>query len=117
VKKSIRKLHVDGEDYLWVLAGNTIDGVRESHIAVFLDTRRQRLLLDPYSWHFEIRPRTIADAIRFALEEGWKPEESGPPLYLGYCEQGFFFLPEGIEFARQLPEDERQRLEQKARHC
>jgi hypothetical protein len=98
-----RKIVVDGEPYEWCLRDNSIDKREEQHIAVYAAaTNRQTLYLDPYVWEFEIRPRTVADAIRFALGIGWTPKSPGPPIYLGFRGEQFFRLPDGVRFGYQL---------------
>lgn len=29
--------------------------------------------IDPFPWHFEIKPSGIADAVRWAVRNGWTP--------------------------------------------
>lgn len=78
MKISVRKVHVDDVEYLWIIDGNTIDGSADTHIAIFQGKNGQRLMLDPYSWHFEVRPSNVVAAIRFALRHGWTPRKYHP---------------------------------------
>lgn len=101
MSKSIkRKIDVQKKDYFWVLDGNTIDGGYDTHIRIHSSKSTKSILyLDPYNWHFEIRPKTIRTAILFALGIGWNPEEKGNIMYLSMTKEGEFYrLPEGIKF-------------------
>ena len=73
-----------------MLPGNAIDHAKPVHIVVFTEGRGQELQIDPYAWALEIRPRTIAAAIRFALQRGWHPDEAGAPFRLGHRDGKFF---------------------------
>jgi len=95
-----RKITVKQEDFFWVLNGNSIDGQNESHIKVHSNKLTKSILyLDPYKWHFEIRPKKIEQAIIFAKDNGWIPEEKGKTMYLSMTDKGnFYVLPEGVKF-------------------
>lgn len=99
-KKAKRKITVLNQEYLWVLDGNTIDGFRAQHIKVHATRATKSILyIDPYNWHFEVRPQTIEKAIKFALDKGWTPEERGVPFFLSMDKDGEFYqLPDGIRF-------------------
>jgi hypothetical protein len=96
-----RKITVLNEDYFWVLDGNSIDGKKENHIRIHSKKLTKSILyLDPYNWHFEIKPKTIEKAILFAIDNGWSPEEKGNEMYLSMKNEGELYqLPEGIKFA------------------
>ena len=98
--KSKREIKVLEEEYLWVLDGNTTHGYNEGHIRIHAQKLTKRILyLDPYNWHFEVRPQTIRKAILFAINNGWNPKEKGAPLYLAMKGDGdFYVLPEGVKF-------------------
>jgi hypothetical protein len=36
-----------------------------------------------------VTPRFVAEAIRFALDHGWQPNVSGPPMVLGFERSSF----------------------------
>lgn len=99
-KRAKRKITVFNKEYLWVLDGNTIDSHPPQHIKVHaMGATKSILYLDPYNWHFEVRPQTIERAIKFAIANGWSPEEAGTSLMLSMNrEGGFYVLPEGIQF-------------------
>jgi hypothetical protein len=66
-----RSIVVDNEPYEWVLRHNSLFVDSDRHIAVYSPSAKgQTLYLDPYAWEFEVRPITIAEAIRFALSIG-----------------------------------------------
>ena len=105
-KKHTREIIVNDQTYLWHLRKNDLYWgwhhitIRHKQVA------GQILFIDPYSWHFEVRPRSIREGILFALENNWNPQEKGKPLYISYQETNFFVLPEGIQFAGQLKTDD-----------
>lgn len=95
-----RKIMVLNKEYLWVLDSNSIDVPKERHIRIHSAKLTKNILyVDPYNWHFEIRPKTIEQVILFALELGWNPQESGKTWYISIKEDGeFYSLPEGQRF-------------------
>jgi hypothetical protein len=98
-KQCSRRIVVGEETYLWYLKRN--DAWKDSkHIAIRQEAAPtgQLLLLDMYAWAFEIRPRTIRDAIEFALRNGWTPQEKAQPLYIGFDNLQFVRLPPGDQY-------------------
>ena len=95
-----RKITVLNRAYFWVLDGNSIDATEERHIRIHASgVTKSILYLDPYNWHFEIRPKTIESAILFAIDKGWSPEENGTTMYLSMRNEGELYqLPEGVKF-------------------
>ena len=75
-KKYTRKIVVDDKAYLWHLNHNAIDTDVLNHITIQQadDRGADPLYLDPHPWSFQIRPKTIERAIRWALKNGWRPE-------------------------------------------
>lgn len=92
MRKPIRQLVVDGRAFRWVLPGNALDHAELVHLTVFAEERGQELWIDPYAWELEIRPKTIAAAIRFALKNGWTPGTAGAPFRLGHRDGDFFVV-------------------------
>jgi hypothetical protein len=95
---------LDGRVFEWLLPGNELfTGVK--HIRIRASGVRGRpIYLDPYPWGLEIRPRSIREAILFALAQGWSPE--GPerrPLFLGYHRGHFLVLPDAYRFTVEVP--------------
>jgi hypothetical protein len=43
-----------------------------------------RLIIDPIGI---LLPDDVGNAIRFAIELGWKPSESGPDAWIGFCDE------------------------------
>lgn len=99
MSKSIkRSIIVDGNQYFWVLNGNRIDS-KETHIRVYKEgTTGNILYIDPYNWHFEIRPKFIADAIKYALSIGWTKPDSKAGIYICYDDHQYQVLPKGLKF-------------------
>jgi hypothetical protein len=94
-----RKIVVNDIKYEWCIRGNHI-WKDTDHITIYKDDPSKTgtaLYLDPFPWGLEIRPRTIANAIRFALRNNWNPEQKGKPIRIGYVNDDFVLLPEGIK--------------------
>ncbi len=101
--KASRTITVSDHDYLWVLTGNSTYG-KEQHIRVYRQGCQNSILyIDPYAWDFEVRPRQIREAILFALQQGWDPEEGGSSFYIGMRDGELIILPDGVQFAYKLP--------------
>lgn len=104
MRKRPRKIHVSGEDYLWVLS-RTVDGYPGYvTLKVFSAKNRagQRVEVrfrfdDPWVnygpmistpkerfskiWAMEpVTPGQVAQAIEVARQKDWRPAEKGPPL-------------------------------------
>ncbi|MEO0473626.1 MAG: hypothetical protein AAF206_28705 [Bacteroidota bacterium] len=92
-KTTKRNISVDGRTYTWTLKGNRIDG-DEQMIRVHEGRNTKSILyIDPYPWDFEIRPQAIVGAIRFALKQGWKPQEANHGLAISMEEGAFCVIP------------------------
>ncbi len=75
-KRGTRKIVVDQEEFVWhydahcpYCSDDVFTAGKEG--APFV------LFIDPLAWAFEIRPRSVAAAIRWARKGGWSAEE-GP---------------------------------------
>ncbi len=98
-----RKIVVNATQFNWVLDDNDIDGVKDTHIRVHKEGETSNILyIDPYDWHFEVRPKFVALAIQFALASGWFSNESTKSMYIGYIDEKYYVLPEGIKFGYEL---------------
>ena len=96
-----RKIVVQGKCYLWTLNGNSIDE-KEKYIKIHTSKSTKSILyLAPYNWNFEIRPKTIREAILFAVKNNWKPDEKAEKMYISFNEKGFYILPKGTTFGRE----------------
>ena len=102
MKKKLRTIVVDGRRFRWVLPWNSLE-FGDVHVSVFADAHTQALRIDPYPWGFEIRPRSIAAAIRFALGNGWSPDAPGPAFYVALRDDAFVVLPPGITRLHEVP--------------
>ena len=100
-----RKIHVNGIEYEWCIRGNDIGVTSANHITIYKTTINGRpLYLDPYPWALEIRPKTISEAIEFALKNDWIPENKGKSFMLGYLNDTFVVLPEGVKSSHEYQE-------------
>ena len=95
MSKLVRDIKVDGKVYQWILDENSVYGEKE-YIRIHVGKSTKSILyLDPYNWHLEIRPKTIREAILFAINHDWNPEVSTRDLFISYNGDGFFVLPNG----------------------
>ena len=87
--KSKRKIEVDGEFYIWALEGNEVYSSNRWIIITLFGTSHSRLYIDPYEHDFEIKPSSIAMAIRTAREMGWVPEKNSGEMRVAYSNGTF----------------------------
>ena len=100
-RRATREITVEGRQYFWVLDGNSItDQNRERHIKVHVaETTKRLLYIDPTPWHFKVTPKMVAEAIRYAISQGWEPGEAGKEMYISMKEDQFYVLPYDVKFA------------------
>jgi len=90
-----------GKEYIWVLDGNSTIGYggKEHHIRVHSsDPTKNILYIDPIPWHFEVAPKSVEKAIKFAISQGWEPTEKSECMYVSMNKDKFYVLPKGIKF-------------------
>lgn len=87
--KSKRKIEVDGDLYIWTLKGNEVYSSNKWIVVTLHGTSHSRLYIDPYEHDFEIKPSSIANAIRTARKMGWVPEKNSGEMRVGYSEGTF----------------------------
>ena len=78
-----RNVHIDGVHYHWV-KGSRGDNGRGVITVQNANGTGAKLMIDPYG---RITDDQVPDGIRFAIAHGWKPDESGPPFYLGFSDR------------------------------
>jgi len=102
MSKSVkRSIIVNGDQYFWVIDGNEIYSV--THVRVHLEGSTGGILyIDPYNRDFEVRPKFIAQAIKYALGAGWDPVELKRKMYISYIDEKFCVLPTGIKYGYEL---------------
>ncbi len=89
-----RKIVVNEIVYEWCIRGNTLYA---EHITIYKPRINGTVIhLDIIPWGVEIRPRTVAEVIRFALAINWSPDSNAQPLKVGFVNEGFVVLPEGV---------------------
>jgi hypothetical protein len=91
-----RKIVVDNVQYEWCIRGNSIWGPKSKITIYEKGVNGATLYIDPIPWEFEIRPKFVMEAIRFATKNDWSSKTNGKPMKLGYIESRFVVLPEGI---------------------
>jgi len=82
--KGKRNISVGGHSYIWTLKGNEIYSPENWIIVTLSGTSHSRLYVDPYDHDFEIKPSSIEEAIYFARELGWEPENNSGEIRIKY---------------------------------
>ena len=82
-KRNRRNAQIDGTHFHWVKGSRGDNG--RGVVTVQLATGTgSKLMVDPYG---RITDDEVPDAIRFALNVGWRPDESGPPFWIGFADR------------------------------
>ncbi len=81
-KRNRRNAHVDSVHYHWV-KGSRGDNGRGVVTVQHASGAGSRLMIDPY---VRITDDEVRDAIRFASSAGWRPDEPGPPFWIGFAD-------------------------------
>ena len=81
-KKNRRAIVVDSVQYHWTI-GTRDDHRRGTATVQSSSGQGAKLIIDPVGL---LTPRSIAEAIRFAISNGWNPLDAGPSHWLGFCE-------------------------------
>lgn len=89
-RRNRRNAHVDGVHYHWV-QGSRGDTGRGIVTVQHANGTGSRLMIDPYG---RITDDEVPDGIRFAISAGWRPDESGPPFWIGFADR----IPPQIRF-------------------
>jgi hypothetical protein len=94
-KRGTRTIVVDGEPFAWHYDAHCVL-CSDDVVTAGKQGSPHYLFIDPYPWGMEIRPRGVADAIRWARSEGWTAEH-GPTraVALDDSTQAFRWLAEG----------------------
>ena len=82
-KRNRRNAHVDGTHFHWV-KGSRGDNGRGVVTVQDASGTGSKLMIDPYG---RITDNEIPDGIRFALSEGWRADEPGPPFWIGFADR------------------------------
>ena len=73
---------INGVYYHWV-KGSRGDNGRGVVTVQHADGEGSKLMIDPFG---QIRDHEVPDAIRFALDTGWRPTQSGDPIWIGFMD-------------------------------
>jgi hypothetical protein len=109
-KKGTRQIVVGGVRYRWRISKRVFLvglGMGDRVIVEHVDANGAPLIANlPYDFCDEpaLTPKHVARWIEEALEEGWKPTESGPPFQLGEA-----FPRKPKQRFRPMPQDWHQR--------
>lgn len=96
-----RKIHIGSNVYFWVANQKNLSSYPFElfHIRVHLARATKSLLyIDASSWYFELSPKSVKEAIEFALGAGWNPKVSGTTIYVSANESGYYVLPENKKY-------------------
>jgi len=106
-KRNTRKFTVDGCVYLWHTSREvpfpwlfTIGQAGQPYV----------LYIDPIPHDFELKPKSVEVAIRWAVTQGWSPQ-AGPTRAVSFDgeSQSFRWLPRGVRNAVELMEQSHER--------
>ena len=81
-KRNRRNIYINGVHYHWV-KGSRGDNGRGVVTVQLADGEGAKLKIDPVG---QIRDHEVPDAILFALDAGWRPTESGAPIWIGFMD-------------------------------
>jgi len=81
-KRNRRNTYIDGSHFHWV-KGSRGDNGRGVVTVQLAAGSGAKLMIDP---HGQIRDDEVPDAIRFAIIQGWEPNASGPPMWIGFSD-------------------------------
>jgi len=92
-----RKIVVDDIEYEWCIRGQTLCS-DTNYLTIYKPNMSgMPIHLDPYAWDLEIRPRTVAEAIKFSLKNGWNPSNKGKSFRVGFFREEYIVLPDGCK--------------------
>ncbi|WP_172561362.1 hypothetical protein [Vibrio parahaemolyticus] len=92
-RKVQRKIHIGESEYVWVANCNDLClyPFKEMVVRVYLlQNPKSILYIDANAWHFEMSPKHIKDAVKFALLNGWEPATPHTEICLSKNENGYF---------------------------
>lgn len=81
-KRNRRNTCINGVHYHWV-KGSRGDNGRGVVTVQHADGEGSKLMIDSFG---QIRDDEVPDAIRFALDSGWRPTESAAPIWIGFMD-------------------------------
>ena len=81
-RRNRRNTIIDSVHYHWI-KGSRGDNGRGVVTVQHSVCNGAKLMIDPFG---QIRDNEIPDAIRFALGNGWRSTEPGPPMWIGFAD-------------------------------
>jgi hypothetical protein len=98
-KKGTRKIIVDGVEYLWHYSAHC-PMCSDDVFTVGIQGNPYVLFIDPFPYNFELKPSCVANAIRWATNNGWTPNK-GPTRAMSMdSDSNFIWLSEGERHLR-----------------
>ncbi len=102
-KRGTRNIVVDDIEYLWHYDAHCI-WCSDDVFTVGQQGKPFVLYIDSYAFGEEIRPKNIANAIKWAVLNEWNPT-TGPNKSMSYDQDKdkFYWLPDGVKHASCIP--------------
>ncbi|MBX2848361.1 MAG: hypothetical protein KTR16_08575 [Acidiferrobacterales bacterium] len=95
-KRGTRKIVVDDVEYLWHYDAHCI-WCSDDVFTVGQAGRPSVLYIDSFVFGEEIRPKNIAESIKWAVSQGWSPDSSSSMgMSRTHDAKEFYWLPEGV---------------------
>ncbi len=96
-KRGTRKIVVNGIEYLWHYDAHCIY-CSDDVFTVGQAGKPSVLYIDSYVFGEEVRPKNIALSIKWAVEQGWSPDDSvSRNMSKKLDGNGFYWLPNGVK--------------------
>lgn len=76
MKKHLRKIVVEQQEYIWSLEGNNLYDANDSLIVTLEGNNYSRLYINPFIHEFEVTLQNISLAIESAINLGWDPQNN-----------------------------------------
>ena len=76
MKKHLRKIVVEQQEYIWSLEGNNLYVAKDWITVTLVGTSYSRLYINPFIHDFEVTPKSISLAIKSAINLGWDPKNN-----------------------------------------
>ncbi|MGI0119708.1 hypothetical protein [Zooshikella sp. RANM57] len=102
-KRGTRKIVVDEIEYLWHYDACCIF-CSDDVFTVGQTGRSGYLFIDSFAFGEKIRPKNIADSIKWAVSHGWSPESQSRNMSKNIETDDFYWLPDGVKHWTCTPE-------------
>ncbi len=98
-KKGTRKITIDGINYRWHYSAHC-PLCSDDVFTIGFECNPYVLFIDPFPYHFELKPSSVANAVRWATDSRWTPQK-GPTKAMSMDRNGhYIWLPERTRHAQ-----------------